>query len=104
MSDGKQINDPIKKSVLFASEYVVPGGSNLVKGDLKQAGLHAALGFVAKAFFGLPGLLLISANSYTKAVTGRSLLDQGCPANEADTNTETTEGAGSTRPRRKKEA
>jgi hypothetical protein len=63
----------VKKTVLFTSEFLVPGGSNLVQGDIKTGGLHVALGFAAKAFFGLPGLLLVSANSFTKAMTGRHL-------------------------------
>jgi len=59
----------------FASEVMVPGGANLVKGDLKQAGLHAVLGIAAKMAFGFPGLLLVSANSFSKAVTGNHLYE-----------------------------
>jgi hypothetical protein len=62
-------------TIRFASEYIVPGGSNLVKGDYKQAGLHAAAGFAAKFFLGVPGLLLVSANSIVKAKTGRHLFE-----------------------------
>ena len=65
----------MKLGVQFASEVLMPGGSNLVKGDLKQAGIHAVLGIAARAVFGLPGLILVSANSFTKASTGRSLLE-----------------------------
>jgi hypothetical protein len=65
----------VKTGLHFASEFVVPGGSNLLKGDYKQAGIHAVLGLVAKAMFGLPGLLVVSANSFTKATTGRGLLE-----------------------------
>ncbi len=61
--------------VTYASEYVVPGGSHIVKGDYKQAGLHVVAGFAAKYFFGLPGLLLVSANSIVKARTGRHLFE-----------------------------
>ncbi|HEY9285662.1 MAG TPA: DUF6072 family protein [Pyrinomonadaceae bacterium] len=60
-------------AVRFASEYVVPGGSHIVKGDYKQAGLHVVAGFAAKYFFGVPGLLLVSANSIVKAKTGRHI-------------------------------
>jgi hypothetical protein len=59
--------------VLFTSEYLLPGGSNLAQGDIVQGGIHVGLGFLARAVFGLPGLLLVSANSFTKAVTGRHL-------------------------------
>ncbi|MBV9209354.1 MAG: hypothetical protein JOZ52_01925 [Acidobacteria bacterium] len=65
----------VKTGLKVASELIVPGGSNLIKGDYKQAGIHAALGLVARAFFGLPGLVLVSANSYVKASTGRGLLE-----------------------------
>ena len=65
--------DSVKNGLRFVGEYLVPGGSNLVKGDYKQAGLHAALGLAARAAFGLPGLLLVSVNSLTKASTGRHL-------------------------------
>lgn len=67
--------DSVKKGVMFTSEYILPGGSNLVQGNIKQAGLHAALGLLARSVFGVPGLLLVSANSFTKAVTGRHLYE-----------------------------
>ncbi|HEX8145186.1 MAG TPA: DUF6072 family protein [Pyrinomonadaceae bacterium] len=73
IDDEPDYADPVKKTVLFTSEYLVPGGSNLIQGDLKQGGLHVALGLAAKAFFGLPGLLVVSANSFTKAATGRHI-------------------------------
>lgn len=73
MASDTRGSDPVKKSLHFVGEYLVPGGSNLIKGDFKQAGLHAALGLAARAAFGLPGLLLISVNSITKATTGRHL-------------------------------
>ena len=65
--------DPVKRTVLFTSEYLLPGGSNLAQGDIVQGGLHVALGLVARSMFGLPGLLVVSANSFTKAITGRHL-------------------------------
>lgn len=68
-------NVPLKNAISFASEAVVPGGSNLVKGDLKQAAIHGAAGLVAKSLFGLPGLILVTANSFVKATTGAHLHD-----------------------------
>jgi len=59
----------------FAGEVLVPGGSNLVKGDFKQAGIHAVLGIAARMAFGLPGVLLVSANSFSKAITGHHLYE-----------------------------
>ncbi len=65
----------MKTGLQFASEMVIPGGSNLINGDYKTAGVHAVLGLVAGALFGTPGLVLVAANSFTKATTGRSLVE-----------------------------
>ena len=73
MADDTVPVNPVATGVAFASEALFPGGSNLVKGDLKQAGIHAALGYAAAAFVGPIGLILVSANSFTKALTGRNL-------------------------------
>ncbi len=64
---------PLKQAIAFASETLVPGGSNLVKGDLRQAVIHGAGALVAKSIFGLPGALLVGSNSFVKATTGRHL-------------------------------
>lgn len=68
-------DNSINNAVKLAGEVIVPGGSNLIGGDIKTGAIHAALGLVAGAFFGLPGLLLVKANSYSHAVTGRGLTD-----------------------------
>lgn len=75
MAEDTGLSEPVKTGIKFAGEYVMPGGSNLVKGDLKQAGLHAVAGLVARVAFGLPGLLIVSINSLTKATTGRHLYE-----------------------------
>jgi hypothetical protein len=75
MSQQRNPINPVAAGLEFASEIMVPGGSNLVKGDLVQAGVHFILGYVAKAAFGLPGLALVSANSVTKALTGHHLVE-----------------------------
>ncbi|HMF57746.1 MAG TPA: DUF6072 family protein [Pyrinomonadaceae bacterium] len=63
----------MKTGLQFVSEAVIPGGSNLVNGDLKQAAIHAVLGIIAGSIFGLPGALLVAANSFTKATTGHHI-------------------------------
>ena len=68
-------NDAVKLAASFAGETIVPGGANLARGDIGQAGLHLALGLVARSLFGLPGLALVSANSLVKATTGRHLTE-----------------------------
>jgi hypothetical protein len=65
--------ESIRNAVAFGGESIVPGGSNFVKGDLKAGGIYAVAGLAARYTFGLPGLLLVSASSFTKAVTGRHL-------------------------------
>src|SRR5438105_15280127 len=75
MSNGTDSNEGVRRGVDFASELIVPGGSNLVEGNIKQGAIHAVLGLVASSVFGLPGLLAVSANSFTKATTGRHLYE-----------------------------
>ena len=68
-------NVPLKTGLAFASEVVIPGGSNLIAGNYTQAAVHAGLGILAGAFFGLPGVIVVAANSFTKATTGTSLFE-----------------------------
>lgn len=63
----------IRTAAQFAAETLIPGGSNAVKGDLKAAGIYAVAGLAARAAFGVPGLILVSADSFIKATTGRHL-------------------------------
>ena len=76
-------NNPVVTGLAVAGEYMFPGGSNLVKGDFKQAAFHAGAGILARALFGPLGLLLVSANSLSVALTDRSLtenLNEAAPA------------------------
>lgn len=65
----------LKTGLAFASELVVPGTSNLWNGDYKTAGVHILAGVVAGTLFGVPGLIAVAANSFTKATTGRTLVE-----------------------------
>ncbi len=65
----------VKTGLQFASEFVLPGASNLLNGDYKSGAIHAVAGIVAGAIFGVPGVLAVAANSFTKATTGASLLE-----------------------------
>lgn len=65
----------LKTGLAFASELVVPGASNVWNGDYKTAGVHMLAGMVAGTLFGVPGLIAVAANSFTKATTGRSLVE-----------------------------
>lgn len=67
--------EALQRTLQFVSEAVIPGGSNFVKGDLLNGVLYTVLGLAAKSIFGVPGLLLVSANSFTKARTGLSIFE-----------------------------
>lgn len=75
MAEKVESLEAVKRGVQFSSEVLVPGGSNLIKGDLVNGGIYAALGFMAKSMFGLPGLIIVSTDSFTKAVTGRHIYE-----------------------------
>jgi hypothetical protein len=75
-------NNPIVTGVQVVGEYVFPGGSNLVKGDFKQAAVHAGAGILAGVLFGPLGLLLVKVNSLSVALTDRGLAEN---LNEAGT-------------------
>jgi len=68
-------NDSIKHAVQLAGEYVLPGASNLIAGDIKTGGLHFLLGIAAGALLGPVGVLAVKANSYSRATTGQNVLD-----------------------------
>ena len=69
------VNNVVATGLQVAGEYVIPGGSNLLKGDFQQAALHAGAGILAAALFGPIGLLLVKANSLSVAMTDRSLTE-----------------------------
>jgi hypothetical protein len=75
MASATESMQGLKTGLAFASELMVPGASNLWNGDYKTAGVHALLGVVAGTLFGVPGLVAVAANSFTKATTGRSLVE-----------------------------
>ena len=63
----------LQRTAEVVSEYIVPGGANLIKGDIVNGGAHFVLGFLAKAVFGVPGALIVHANSLVKARTGQHI-------------------------------
>jgi hypothetical protein len=83
MANGADVQ--LKSGIALAGEYLVPGGANLVSGQYKEAGIHAAAGLLAKVIWGVPGLLLVSANSFSKAVTGQNLWEHVSNATRAKT-------------------
>lgn len=65
----------VKTGLQFASEVVIPGGSHLLNGDMKQAGIHAVAGIVAGAIFGPLAAIVVAANSFARATTGNNLYE-----------------------------
>jgi len=67
--------DLLTKSLKLLGEIIfTPGASLLVDGDVKSGIIHVGVGFMARRMLGLPGALLVGANSYSQSVTGKSLL------------------------------
>ena len=75
MAEETDIIEPVRTGIKVASELVIPGGSNFLKGDFKTGGIHAVAGIAAAMFFGFPGMLLVAANSFSQSQTGHGLLD-----------------------------
>lgn len=73
MSNGIGGETALQRTAEVVSEYFVPGGANLIKGDVVNGGAHFVLGILAKAVLGAPGALLIHANSLVKARTGQHI-------------------------------
>jgi hypothetical protein len=65
---------PAKTAAQLASEFLVPGASNYINGDFVTGGLHTLLGLAVRSVLGFPGMMIVSANSFAKATTGRNLL------------------------------
>lgn len=80
MTDAAAANGPnpaaaLRNAALFAGEVVVPGGSNLLSGNIGPGLFYAALGTFVKATIGLPAFLLVSASSFTRATSGKHLTE-----------------------------
>ena len=60
---------------LIGEVAITPGISLLLDGKMKSGVVHVGVGFIARRVFGLPGLLLVGADSYSQSVTGKTLLE-----------------------------
>lgn len=67
---------PVGVGLAVVGESVIPGGANLIKGDIAQGGVHLLLAMAAGAVLGPFGVLAIHANSLAKATTGRGIFEQ----------------------------
>jgi hypothetical protein len=68
-------NSIVENGVKLVGERFLPGTSLMVDGDIKGGLAHAALGVVALATLGPLGWFAVAANSYSKSVTGKGLID-----------------------------
>ncbi|MEJ2416187.1 MAG: hypothetical protein P8Y45_04515 [Exilibacterium sp.] len=58
---------------LIAEKTITPGASLLADGKVVAGCTHAVLGTAAKGVFGIPGLILLAANSFSKSVSNKHL-------------------------------
>lgn len=65
--------------VKFCGEALIPGGSLMMSGDFRSGLAHTAAGVLAQAFLGFPFLLMVKADSFSKAITGRHAYEYLAP-------------------------
>lgn len=69
-------DNPLTMGLKLIGELAfTPGTSLLLDGKVKSGIAHVGVGLVARRLLGLPGLLLVGADSYSQSVTGKSLLE-----------------------------
>jgi hypothetical protein len=65
----------LKNGIKLSGEMlVIPGSSLLLDGNVKSGLFHAGAGILAGGLLGIPGFLLVAANSYSTSCTGKGLL------------------------------
>jgi hypothetical protein len=69
---------------------VAPGSSLIIDGDIKSGALHLLGGLVAKWALGPIGLIAVATNSYSKSVTGKSLMQHFSTRRAAEAPTTTS--------------
>jgi hypothetical protein len=66
----------LARGLKLAGETIVPGASLLLDGEVASGVGHLVVGTLARLAFGPVGFLLVAADSYSKSVSGKSLLEQ----------------------------
>ena len=66
----------LSRGLKIAGETVAPGASLLLDGQVLPGVLHFLAGLAARAAFGPVGMILVAADSYSKSVSGKGLLEQ----------------------------
>jgi hypothetical protein len=85
----KRSEQVLKNGVKLVGEMFLPGTSLLLQENIRSGVAHAAVGILASVALGVPGLLLVAANSFTQSVTGKGLianLINGSPRDPRDVN------------------
>ena len=72
MAENDTINNAIK---LIGECAVFPGTSQFLDGNFTSGVAHVAVGLAAKAFLGIPGIVLVATNSYMQSVSNKGLYD-----------------------------
>jgi hypothetical protein len=72
----------LARGLKIAGESVAPGASLLLDGKVVSGVVHFFAGMLARAAFGPVGMLLVAADSYSKSVSGKGLLEQVRAATE----------------------
>jgi hypothetical protein len=66
----------LERGLKIAGESVAPGASLLLDGKVVPGVAHFLAGMLARAVFGPVGVILVAADSYSRSVSGKSLLEQ----------------------------
>ena len=68
-------NQVVENGVKLVGERFLPGTSLMMDGDIKGGLAHGALGLIARAAFGPVAWFAVAADSYSRSVTGKGLID-----------------------------
>ena len=68
-------NQVVENGVKLVGETLLPGTSLMIDGNIKDGLTHAAIGLLARAALGPVAWFAIAADSYSRSVTGKGLLD-----------------------------
>jgi hypothetical protein len=67
--------DKITNGLKVIGETILPGTSQLMEGNVASGAGHAITGIAARILIGPIGWGIVAANSFSKSVSGNSLLD-----------------------------
>ena len=68
-------NQAVENGVKLVGETFLPGTSLMIDGDIKSGLAHAAIGLLARAALGPVAFFAVAADSYSRSVTGKGLID-----------------------------